>query len=107
MSAQDRLTADVLKDQDRQLPRALNWIDGKWIGADKYSPSVDPATGEVIGEYAHATVSDVQVAIDAAERAFRRSDWKENRTLRSKVLHQLADRFEARRQDLIDILSLE
>ena len=87
--------------------RALNWIDGKWIGADKYSPSFDPATGEVIGEYAHATLSDVQAAIDAAERTFKRSEWKENRTLRSKVLHQLADKFEARRQDLIEILSLE
>src|SRR5262249_40965337 len=38
---------------------------------------------------------------------FRITDWKENRKLRAKALNQLADRFEARREDLIRILSLE
>jgi betaine-aldehyde dehydrogenase len=52
-------------------------------------------------------VADAEAAIQAAVRAFRATDWKENRSLRSKVLHQIADRFEARREDLISILSLE
>jgi betaine-aldehyde dehydrogenase len=46
-------------------------------------------------------------ASEAADRAFRLTDWKDNRRLRAKVLNQIADRFEARRDDLIRILSLE
>ena len=39
--------------------------------------------------------------------AFKSTDWKDNRTLRAKVLNQVADRFENRREELIQILSLE
>jgi betaine-aldehyde dehydrogenase len=86
---------------------ALNWIDGEWVNANKTADSFDPATGERIGTYADASREDAAAAIAAAVRAFRDSDWKENRHLRAKVLNQIADRFEARRDDLIHILSLE
>ncbi len=49
----------------------------------------------------------MEAAIRAAGDAFQRSSWKDNRQLRAKALNQIADRFEARRQDLIEILSLE
>jgi len=45
--------------------------------------------------------------VQAAVRAFESSEWKDNRRLRSKILHQLAVPFEARYEDLIRILSLE
>jgi betaine-aldehyde dehydrogenase len=94
--------------QSLVLPgRALNWIDGKWIDAKLRTKSFDPATGEEIGTYADASREDVAAAIEAADRAFRLTDWKDNRKLRAKVLNQIADRFEARRDDLIRILSLE
>src|SRR5271156_3450800 len=86
---------------------ALNWINGEWVNANKTTDSFDPATGERIGTYADASREDAAAAITAAVRAFRDSDWKENRHLRAKVLNQIADRFEARRDDLIHILSLE
>jgi acyl-CoA reductase-like NAD-dependent aldehyde dehydrogenase len=85
----------------------MNWIDGDLVDSDKHADSFDPATGERIGSYADASRSDVEQAVQAAVRAFESSDWKDNRRLRSKVLHQFADRFEARREDLIRILSLE
>jgi delta 1-pyrroline-5-carboxylate dehydrogenase len=87
--------------------KALNWIDGEWVDANKTMDSFDPATGERIGTYADASREDAATAIAAAVRRFRDSDWKENRQLRAKVLNQIADRFEARRDDLIHILSLE
>jgi betaine-aldehyde dehydrogenase len=87
--------------------RALNWVDGKWIDAKQRTKSFDPALGTEIGTYADASREDVAAAIDAADRAFRLTDWKDNRRLRAKVLNQIADRFEARRDDLIRILSLE
>jgi betaine-aldehyde dehydrogenase len=86
---------------------AMNWIDGDLVDLDKHTDSFDPATGERIGSYADASRADVERAVQAAVRAFESSDWKDNRRLRSKVLHQFADRFEARREDLIRILSLE
>jgi betaine-aldehyde dehydrogenase len=99
---------DELRTQKPTLPgTALNWIGGEWIDAKQRTKSFDPATGEEIGSYADASRDDVQAAISIALRAFRTSDWKDNRRLRSRVLNQIAERFEARRDDLIDILSLE
>ena len=86
---------------------AMNWINGGWIDSSKRTKSFDPATGQEIGSFADASHDDVQSAIRAATEAFKTSNWKENRALRAKVLNQIADRFEARRDDLIEILSLE
>jgi hypothetical protein len=86
---------------------AMSWIDGDLVDSDQHADSFDPATGVRIGSYAQASRADVERAVQAAVRAFKSSDWKDNRRLRSKVLHQLAGRFEARREDLIQILSLE
>lgn len=86
---------------------ALHWIDGEWIDSAKHTDSIDPATSEVIGTYADGGREEAEKAVAAAVRAFKETDWKDNRTLRSKVLHQLADRFEARREDLIHVLATE
>ena len=38
---------------------------------------------------------------------FRETNWKSDRALRSRVLHEMAERFEARAADLIQLLSTE
>ncbi len=86
---------------------AMNWISGKWIDSAKRNESFDPATGESIGTYADAGLPGAEAATAAAVQAFAATDWKENRRRRAKVLNQIADRFEARREHLIEILSLE
>jgi betaine-aldehyde dehydrogenase len=91
----------------QELPEAKNWIGGQWVDSPDHADSFDPATGDRIGTYADATNADVQMAITAAVRSFRTTPWKEDRHLRFRVLNQLADRFAARRDDLINILSLE
>ncbi len=107
-TAIDRTAVDSSLAQRLILPgRALNWIDGKFADARQRSISFDPATGEEIGTFADASREDAALAIEAADRAFRLSNWKDDRKLRAKVLNEIADRFETHRDDLIRILSFE
>lgn len=102
-----KLTAGITSDQNNQYRTAKNWINGEWVDSSKHTDSFDPATGQRIGSYADASRADVEAATRAAVRAFQSTDWKDNRKLRAKVLNQVADRFEERREELIQILSLE
>jgi len=87
---------------------AQHWIDGQWVeGTGEPAKSINPATGEVIGTYTEATAAEAQRAIAAALKAFRESPWKGDRRLRARALNEMADRFEARTDDLVRILSLE
>jgi betaine-aldehyde dehydrogenase len=94
-------------DKIAQSVTAKNWINGEWNDSDKHTDCFDPATGTKIEVYADASLADVQNGVAAAVDAFQSTDWKDNRKLRAKVLNQIADRFEARRKDLIQILPLE
>lgn len=86
---------------------ALNWINGEWVDSQNHKDSINPATGEVIGKYADGGLKEAQDAIAAAKQAFHKTDWKNNRHLRYKVLNELADQFEAYHKELVDTLSLE
>ncbi len=57
---------------DPSATRESLYIDGKWGpgSTGEYFDVTNPATGEVIASVAAGQVSDVQDAIDAAERAF-------------------------------------
>ena len=87
--------------------QARHWIDGDWVDSRDRAASIDPATGETIGSYTEATEAEATGAITAALRAFNETDWRANRRLRAKALNDMADRFEARANDLVEILSLE
>jgi betaine-aldehyde dehydrogenase len=86
---------------------AMHWIDGGWIDSDDHQDSVNPATGEVIGSYAMGGPREAWAAIDAAKRAFADPAWRTDRALRARVLNRMADRFEARSGDLVELLGLE
>lgn len=88
-------------------PHARHWIDGAWVDSDGRLDSFDPATGEKIGTYADGGANEAELAIRAARKAFVETDWSGNRRLRARVLNDLADRFEARFEDLVGILALE
>ena len=87
--------------------KARHWIGGEWVEAHDRAESFDPATGETIGSYTEASEVDAKAGISAALKAFEETDWRENRRLRAKVLNEMADRFEAHTEDLVDILALE
>ncbi|MBD0287515.1 MAG: aldehyde dehydrogenase family protein, partial [Flavisolibacter sp.] len=86
---------------------AKNWIDGAWIDTEKHSICYNPATGEQIGKYADGSVEEAQKAVAAALRAFRKTPWKNDHALRTKVLLAMADGIEARRDELTQIVCTE
>lgn len=86
---------------------ARNWINGEWRDSPRRGESFDPATGEQIGTYALAGVEEAASAIAAASAAFRNGEWRSSRELRSRVLHEMADRFEANAGELAALVSLE
>jgi betaine-aldehyde dehydrogenase len=86
---------------------ALHWIDGAWVDSPEHRESVNPATGEVIGSYAMGTPEQAETAVAAARRAFAAPGWRTDRALRARVLNRMADRFEERVSDLVEILALE
>ena len=86
---------------------ARNWIGGEWVDAARRLESINPATGEVIGTYADGGAKEANSAIAAAKAAFETTDWRWNRRLRAKAISEMADIFEARTNDLVEILKLE
>jgi betaine-aldehyde dehydrogenase len=86
---------------------ARHWIDGNWVDSDEHADSVNPATGKVIGSYAMAGPKEAQAAIEAAKLAFADPGWRTDRRLRARVLNRMADRFDERTDDLVELLGLE
>jgi betaine-aldehyde dehydrogenase len=86
---------------------AMHWIGGQWLDSGEHRESINPATGEVIGSYAMGGRKEAELAVNAALRAFRETDWKDNRSLRARVLNAMAARFEARAEHLAQLLATE
>ncbi|KPI05212.1 Betaine-aldehyde dehydrogenase [Actinobacteria bacterium OK074] len=64
-------------------------IDGELVGAERTFPSLNPATGEVLGHAPDATVADAERAVAAARRAFDTTDWSTDVAFRIRCLDQL------------------
>ena len=86
---------------------ALNWINGEWVDSGIHKDSINPATYEVIGQYADATHEDAENAIAAAKYAFKNTTWKDDRLLRARVLNEMADLFDQYFDELVLLLSTE
>ena len=88
---------------------ARHWIDGAWreSSTGRRATSVNPGTGEVLGEFADAGPDDATPAIAAARRVFDRGDWRHRPRQRAAVLLELADRLDAARADLAPRLAAE
>jgi aldehyde dehydrogenase (NAD+) len=83
-------TAEKIADAapESQVDRRL-LIDGRLVTADKTFPSINPATGTVIGHAPDAGVEQAQAAIAAARRAFDTTSWSTDVELRTRCLDQL------------------
>jgi aldehyde dehydrogenase (NAD+) len=64
-------------------------IDGRLVTTDKAFPSINPATGEVLGHAPDAGIEQAEAAIAAARRAFDTTDWSTDVELRVRCLDQL------------------
>jgi betaine-aldehyde dehydrogenase len=86
---------------------ARHWIDGGWLGSGAVADSYNPATGELLGQFADGGEAEARAAAAAARRAFDSTGWAQNRTLRTRALLDLADRFEACSTELALMLTRE
>ena len=86
---------------------ALHWIGGVRVDGGDRQNSIDPATGETIGQYTLAGETQAQQAIEAARNAFETTTWKDEPLLRGRVLNAMAEAFERRTEDLARVLALE
>nr|WP_242639146.1 aldehyde dehydrogenase family protein [Mycolicibacterium sp. S2-37] len=75
-------------------------IGGELRDAERTYPSLNPATGEVLGHAPDASVADARDAVAAARRAFDETDWSTNTELRIRCLDQLHAALTGHRDEL-------
>ena len=72
-----------------------NYINGKFVAPvqGKYFDNISPVTGKVFSRAAHSSKEDIELAVDAANKAFE--TWsKTSAAERSRILNKIADRME-------------
>ena len=81
-------------------------IDGELGPAEagRAYETINPATGEVLGTAADATVGDAERAIAVARRTFDTTSWATDREFRTRCLRQLHEALVARSDDLRTLL---
>ncbi|HEY1704678.1 MAG TPA: aldehyde dehydrogenase family protein [Trebonia sp.] len=84
------------------LPKHM-LIDGKLVTAERTYPSVNPSTGEVLGQAPDASETDAKAAVAAARRAFDSTDWSVNAEFRSRCLRQLYAALAKHREELREL----
>ena len=84
-----------------------NLIDGKWVQSKDVNSNINPSdTSDIIGEYARASASDAEHAVEAARTAF--PAWSHSvPQLRHDILARAAAETYERREELGRILSRE
>jgi acyl-CoA reductase-like NAD-dependent aldehyde dehydrogenase len=82
-------------------------IDGKLLETARTFPSINPATGDVVGHAPDATVADAEAAIAAARRAFDDTDWSTNTERRIRCLEQLHSALLEHRDELAALNTAE
>ncbi len=85
-------------------------VDGKFVTAasGKTFPVYNPATGEVVAQVPEAEAADVDLAVQAARRAFDGGAWPHmTPSERGRLLWKLADLVEANLEEIAEIESLD
>ena len=83
-----------------------NYINGKFQSTDKNIEDINPATGEIIASIPKSNSNEVQMAVDAADKA--RKVWSElSLEERTKWLDKIADSLESRSEQIASLESLD
>ena len=102
-----QLPENVLRYLEAQRPML---IGGEWLGSvtSEWKTTVNPADGNVIGEYAVAGEAEVNQAVAAARQAFEYGNWsKVTPAQRAKLLWRMADLIEAQAEELATLETLD
>jgi aldehyde dehydrogenase (NAD+) len=85
-------------------------IGGKWLDSlsGKTFATINPATEEKIADVAYAGKEDVDLAVDAASRAFQEGPWRRmDARERGRLLYRLADLIEKNFDELVALEVLD
>src|SRR5579864_7890174 len=85
-------------------------IDGQWINGLRTFDTINPATGEVLTQIAHASSADVDRAVAAARRAFedRNGPWRKlSASERGRLIWKLADLLEKNIDEFAEMETLD
>ena len=85
-------------------------IDGKWVNAasGKTFPTYNPATGEVLTQVAEGDRADIDLAVQAARRAFDSGPWSRlTPSERGKLVWKLADLLEEHIEEFATLETLD
>src|ERR1700721_23800 len=99
------MIADKVKIEPGQL-----LIDGQWVDGAKKFDTVNPATGEVLTQIAHASSDDVDRAVAAARKAFddRPGPWRKmSASERGRLIWRLADLLEKNIDEFAELETLD
>ncbi len=81
-----------------------NYINGKWIKGRNTFPTINPANEEVLADIAQAEISDVDLAVDAAKKAF--NSWRLTPApIRGELLYKVGDILKQKKEDLAQLLT--
>jgi aldehyde dehydrogenase (NAD+) len=86
------------------------FIGGRWqdSASGKTFPTINPATGETICQVAEGDKADIDLAVQAARRAFEDGPWPRTSAAdRGRLLNKLADLIEANIEELAALESLD
>ena len=81
-------------------------IDGEMVAAEggRTFETINPATGEVLGTAADASVGDAKRAIEAARRAFDSTTWATDHAFRAHCLRQLHEALVRHTEELREVI---
>ncbi|HZV20628.1 MAG TPA: aldehyde dehydrogenase family protein, partial [Hyphomicrobiales bacterium] len=88
------------------LKEYQTYIDGKWVNArsGKSFPTYDPYTGDAWATIPECDQADVELAVEAAARAFESGPWPAlTATARGKALRRIAALIEKHAQHLAEV----
>lgn len=86
---------------------AQHWIGGEWVGSDAVAESINPASGEVLGQWYDGGEAEAGAAVAAARQAFESSPWSRDRVLRHRALTEMAEHFDAHAEELGTLVTKE
>jgi succinate-semialdehyde dehydrogenase/glutarate-semialdehyde dehydrogenase len=91
-----------------KYPDTQLFLNGEWRDAlaKESLEIINPATEEVIGKVSHARKEDLEIALNAAEKAF--NSWKNVSAYeRSKILRKAADIVRSKADEIATLMTLE
>ncbi|HAV78508.1 MAG TPA: aldehyde dehydrogenase [Anaerolineae bacterium] len=81
-----------------------NYINGKWVSGRKTFQTINPANEELVADIAHAEVTDVDSAVDAAKKAF--DSWRlVPAPIRGEMLFKVGDILKQKKEELSQLLT--